>query len=373
MPCRFFFRGCDVIVSVKGACETCKMKLCKKNTQCSHGKCKFKTKGDKYCGKHSRDKYRDEETEKGIRFCDIDRGCYTICKEGFSKCDICREKTYSKEKEIREQRMKLHNDISGILSSKTQICVNCGKDYEQFKTRYNKPSRICKLCNTNNAVHDNKRINRIRNYRNERYRIISQFYKDYILSAKARNYTMNLAFDEFKSLVLSQCHYCHYYKDDEVNGIDRVDNSKGYEKDNCVTCCESCNMMKHAFSSIFFIQLCKIISGFELPSDEFYTKWNAYYVSRPRCYSTYKKHAEKNRHLPFHITKEQWKILILKPCYLCGFQSKRGIGLDRVDSSKREYTIDNVEPCCYTCNVIKKDFTLEQVKEKATLISCIWS
>jgi hypothetical protein len=232
---------------------------------------------------------------------------------------------------------------------------------------------ICNICNDYNNKQDAKRVDRVRNYRNETFKNIERYYSDYQKSAKKRGYDMNLLYSDFHELVISQCHYCHYFKEQETNGIDRVDNSKGYEKDNCVPCCETCNMMKNAFSSIFFIKLCKIISGFELPSDEFYTKWNAYYVSRPRCYSTYKKHAENNRHLPFHITKEQWKSLILKPCYLCGFQSKRGIGLDRVDSSKREYTINNVEPCCYTCNVIKKNFTLEQIQEKATLISCIWS
>ena len=28
------------------------------------------------------------------------------------------------------------------------------------------------------------------------------------------------------------------------NGIDRVDNIKGYDLDNCVTCCSLCNWMK---------------------------------------------------------------------------------------------------------------------------------
>jgi len=373
IPCRFFFRGCNTIVETQGACEGCKSKLSKKKTHCSHDKCKFKTTGDKYCKKHSRDVYRDEEKEKNIKYCDIDRGCFTICKDGYTTCNLCRTKSYTREKEIGKTRKELHNVIEHISNSTIQICVKCGKDYEQFQTRHHKPSKLCKRCNNTNLKQDNKRIGRIRNYKNEHFRNIQIYYKDYILSAKNRNYTFGLEFNDFKTIVLSECYYCQYSKEEEVNGIDRLNNTIGYEKDNCVPCCEMCNMMKWAFHPLFFIELCRILSGFETPSLDFYKKWKQYYISRPRCYSKYKKQAEVERNLPFHITKDEWKDLIKEPCYLCGFQSKRGIGIDRVDSTKREYTLDNVKPCCYTCNVVKKDFTLEQLQEQATLISCIWT
>ena len=74
IPCRFFFRGCNTIVQTQGACEGCKSKMSKKTINCSHDTCKFNTTGDKYCKKHSRDTYRDEEKEKNIKYCDIDRG-----------------------------------------------------------------------------------------------------------------------------------------------------------------------------------------------------------------------------------------------------------------------------------------------------------
>jgi len=373
IPCRFFFRGCDAILIEKGSCDDCKKRICKKTKECGHEGCKFKTTGDKYCKKHSRDTYRDEEKEKGIRYCDIDRGCFAVCKEGYTTCDICREKSYSKEKNVRQERVELHNALKNIPNSVKQLCVNCGKDYEQFKTRFNKPSKICKLCNEYNAAQDSKRSGRIRNYKNEHFRNLEIYYKDYISSATTRNYTIGLQFEDFKQLVLSQCHYCQYFKDEEINGIDRLDNRKGYEKDNCVPCCETCNMMKHTYHPLFFIELCKIISGFNDPKPDFYEKWTEYYKLRPVSYTKYKKHAELTRKLPFHITKEEWNTLIKKPCYLCGYKSTKGIGLDRVDNTQREYTLDNVKPCCYSCNVLKKDFTLAQVKEKALLVSSIWT
>ena len=65
-------------------------------------------------------------------------------------------------------------------------------------------------------------------------------------------------FDEFSSLVDKECYYCHYYKKEEVNGIDRVDNTKGYTKENSVSCCEMCNRIKLVYHPLFFIEKCKI-------------------------------------------------------------------------------------------------------------------
>jgi hypothetical protein len=130
--------------------------------------------------------------------------------------------------------------------------------------------------------------------------------------------------------------------------------------------------MKWAFHPLFFVQLCKIISGVEVPSKEFYETWKEYYKSRSYSYSKTKHVAEKDRKLKFNITEEQWLCLVKQPCYLCGFQIESGVGLDRVDSTIREYTLENVKPCCYTCNMLKGEYTLEQIREKATLISCIW-
>ena len=373
IPCRLFFRGCDAIVTKGGACDECKIKLSKKTVFCQHNKCKFKTKGAKYCKKHSRDIYRDEEKAKNIKYCDISRGCLTICKEGYKKCDMCRDKSYEREKEQRKNLIQLHNLIEQQTNSLKQICINCGKDYEQFKTRYNKPSKICQGCNNYNNSQDQQRQNRGRDFNNESFRNIERYYNDYIKNATKRNYSFSLNIDTFKSLVLSECYYCQHQKEDGVNGIDRINNSIGYELENCVSCCGLCNMMKWAFHPLFFVKLCKIISGFEVPSSSFYETWKEYYISRPASYYKSKNIAEKDRKFPFHITKEQWLNIVHQPCYLCGFQSKRGIGLDRVDSNKHEYTIDNVKPCCYTCNVLKKNYSLEQIQEQATLISCIWT
>jgi len=39
----------------------------------------------------------------------------------------------------------------------------------------------------------------------------------------------------------------------KYNGIDRVDNSRGYESGNVVSCCGVCNMLKHVLSKEEFL------------------------------------------------------------------------------------------------------------------------
>ena len=38
------------------------------------------------------------------------------------------------------------------------------------------------------------------------------------------------------------------YNDHKYNGVDRVDNSLGYIKENCVACCKICNNAKSTLS-----------------------------------------------------------------------------------------------------------------------------
>lgn len=69
---------------------------------------------------------------------------------------------------------------------------------------------------------------------------------------------------EFKSIIKQSCHYCNEepsrhqsvsYRDgyELVNGIDRVDSSKGYSIDNCVPCCNTCNLMKNTLPKEVFL------------------------------------------------------------------------------------------------------------------------
>ena len=81
----------------------------------------------------------------------------------------------------------------------------------------------------------------------------------YRRSAQERNYEFSISEADFRRLTSLDCSYCgsppsrlkkvksgngHYV----YNGLDRVDNSKGYTLDNVVTCCKTCNRAKDQMS-----------------------------------------------------------------------------------------------------------------------------
>ena len=75
----------------------------------------------------------------------------------------------------------------------------------------------------------------------------------------------DLTLEQYRSLVTADCHYCGQPPNQKPqgsrmptgtyrNGIDRVDNDKGYIPDNCVSCCVSCNRAKRALSLAAFVE-----------------------------------------------------------------------------------------------------------------------
>lgn len=80
----------------------------------------------------------------------------------------------------------------------------------------------------------------------------------------------DLSFEDFIKITQLPCYYCgteRSNKNDPLrdngqpattgafyyNGIDRVDNAKGYSLDNCVSCCRQCNCSKSNYSKEEFI------------------------------------------------------------------------------------------------------------------------
>lgn len=88
-------------------------------------------------------------------------------------------------------------------------------------------------------------------------RRIYQMYKD---AAKRRDYEFLLTENEFFDLIFRECFYCGIDvsmsnseqrfrgRSIKYNGVDRINNSIGYTKDNCVTCCKTCNNSKSTLS-----------------------------------------------------------------------------------------------------------------------------
>ena len=83
-------------------------------------------------------------------------------------------------------------------------------------------------------------------------------YQRYKQSAKRRAITFDLSEQEVFDLIVKDCTYCGLSPSTDMKlsahprfrytGIDRVDNDRGYEKDNVVPCCETCNNSKRTLS-----------------------------------------------------------------------------------------------------------------------------
>lgn len=72
-------------------------------------------------------------------------------------------------------------------------------------------------------------------------------YKSYRRNAKQRGLEFSISKDEFLNLIIGECRYCGK-RGEPYNGVDRVDNEKGYVAGNCVPCCEWCNKIKMNYS-----------------------------------------------------------------------------------------------------------------------------
>jgi hypothetical protein len=324
-----------------------------------------------FCKKHERDVYIEEEKEKGINYCDIARGCFTVCLKGKKSCEDC----LAKNRIIDNVRYAKRKEITQVLQTTNSImrlCTICGKDFEGFKTRYAKESMLCTDCTSKQLVQDKKREDRERNFKSENFNNLERYYKEYISSAIKKGREIIIDFEIFKSLVTSACYYCNHISETETIGIDRVDNSKGYIKENCVPCCWKCNRMKHVYHPEFFLDKCKIMTKEKEATKEFFNKWKIYYDrSCYKQFSAYLKDAEC-RELPFEITEQQWNWLSRSACYFCGYQSAKGIGIDRVDNTIRKYTLENCRPCCSSCNLTKGEISLNEILDHSNKIVEFW-
>jgi len=368
--CRNFFRGCDseVAEGVK-TCAGCLAKNKEGKTACAHEGCNFQAKADDaYCGKHQRDKIREEAKTKGIRYCDIARGCMKILDKDAVKCEACLEVARRNEKVRFDERVLASEVLRNTLSISARCCVMCGKDFECFMTKYHKESVKCRHCQETMQKQDDKRPDRGRIYKKEMFQYLETYYQQYTNVAKRRDISFELTLEQFGDMVKKPCHYCNYIKEGEANGIDRVDNDKGYHLDNCVACCGICNRMKHAYHLDFFLQKVMQIATNTPPSADFVTTWQRHYPRKATSFKQYISMSAK-RKVPLNLIETQYNEITHKPCYLCGYSNTEGIGIDRMDNSIREYTYENCRPCCHSCNIMKATVSYQEFIDKCKEIS----
>jgi hypothetical protein len=121
----------------------------------------------------------------------------------------------------------------------------CGK-YKKLKTTM-LVRNIITSCGCSNIIYKDRTIPAAK-----------EIYNNYKKRAKVKKIEFNMTLDEFINLAKSDCFYCgskpkncrttnkRYKNISEFiyNGLDRVDNYKGYTIINCVPCCFMCNNSK---------------------------------------------------------------------------------------------------------------------------------
>ena len=145
-----------------------------------------------------------------------------------------RKKYYKKNKEklLKQSKGKYISNKENILKQRKKRLSNQTLEERQVRLNYLKEYRKVNAETIKNKL-----------------RQIPQRFKQYEASAKRRRHEFNLTEELFRTLYNADCTYCGK---SNSNGVDRINNSIGYTKENSCPCCEICNKMKWKLSEDVF-------------------------------------------------------------------------------------------------------------------------
>lgn len=96
-----------------------------------------------------------------------------------------------------------------------------------------------------------KNKEKVYTYNREYSKTVMGGYRTYKSVAAKKGNEFILTPEDFAEIVGQPCKYCG--EDSKRIGVDRVDNSKGYTKENCAPCCKDCNYMKKNHTVEYFL------------------------------------------------------------------------------------------------------------------------
>jgi len=200
---------------------------------------------------------------------------------------------------------------------------------------------------------------------------VSTQYKYYYYKRNAfiKKNQFNLTYEQAERLFQSRCIYCGLDSNQySTNGIDRLFSHIGYEYDNCVSCCKTCNYMKKTMYPHIFVKVCENILIHQKIIN--HTPHDIYYNQNSNCYESYKTNANNNKRV-FELTRDKFNELCSQDCYLCGKAANKPLHINGIDrfNNKLGYTIENSRSCCGLCNFIKRNYEFNQIIEHLKMIS----
>ena len=189
---------------------------------------------DGYCGKHARQIILEKAKGNTVLCEDGKRGCFKEVKSGCKKCTDCLKTQAKKE-----------NDTYYETISDPETCRICyTKPYVPARGKNGQALMTCVSCHTKENAVEQNRPERIRNYPAEKKANLETAFDTLKYTAVRRGLTVSITFDQFVNIVNKPCVYCGYHAEESVIGIDRIDSSRSYVLENCVSCCRVCNIMK---------------------------------------------------------------------------------------------------------------------------------
>lgn len=192
---------------------------------------------------------REELFKNGIRVCskckrELPLDMFTkdsTKKYGLSAlCKDC-------QKEQREQRKpKIDEWFENNKDKVKKKQKEYSKAHAEEKKAYNRERK--EYFAQKRKEYEQQNIDKVREQRRRYKKSLSARYKKYQREAKERNLIFELSQEEFDEITKRPCFYCEEFSNElngvPYNGIDRIDSSEGYIRNNCVPCCEMCNRMK---------------------------------------------------------------------------------------------------------------------------------
>jgi hypothetical protein len=194
-------------------------------------------------------------------------------------------------------------------------------------------------------------------------------YKVYERSAGLKNLEFSISFDEYKEIVKIPCNYCGIIQNrgtEEFNGVDRKNSAIGYVKDNCVSSCQMCNYMKNTVSvNVFINRVEHILSYNNHVNGSFFPELFGDHTPNFNAY----KYRASERKIDFSITKDDFKNVTERECYICGKQNTitHSNGIDRRDNNVG-YLLENCSSCCGQCNYMKRNYEYDDMFDKFKMI-----
>ena len=162
----------------------------------------------------------------------------------------------------------------------------------------------------------------------------------------------NISAEDGFEMMKKRCFYCG----DFATSIDRLDNTLHHTLDNCVGCCEFCNISKQATDPLTFILRAVYRRTFTYYEDDDIWHNNK---NKPRLDKYKAKVDAQNR--AFELTQEQFNKFVISKCHYCKRQPPIGkfFGIDKIYPDDG-YTLNNCVTACASCNRDKWGATLDE-------------